>query len=59
LRDKRCLRASESESRWNATLKWEPKVPLRDGLARTIEYFDALLRNRGRVRNYSASELRA
>src|SRR5580704_13046751 len=26
-------------------LKWEPKVPLEQGLARTIEYFDGLLRN--------------
>jgi UDP-glucuronate decarboxylase len=26
-----------------AILKWEPKVPLRDGLRQTIEYFDALL----------------
>jgi UDP-glucuronate decarboxylase len=24
-------------------LDWEPKVPLADGLARTIAYFDALL----------------
>jgi UDP-glucuronate decarboxylase len=27
-----------------AMLGWEPKVPLREGLERTIEYFDALLR---------------
>jgi UDP-glucuronate decarboxylase len=26
-------------------LKWEPKVPLEQGLARTIEYFDGLLRS--------------
>jgi UDP-glucuronate decarboxylase len=26
------------------TLGWEPKVPLREGLGRTIEYFDRLLR---------------
>jgi UDP-glucuronate decarboxylase len=26
-----------------AILNWEPKVPLRDGLRQTIEYFDALL----------------
>jgi UDP-glucuronate decarboxylase len=26
-----------------AMLQWEPKVSLRDGLARTIEYFDRLL----------------
>jgi UDP-glucuronate decarboxylase len=25
------------------TLDWEPKVPLRDGLIKTIAYFDALL----------------
>lgn len=28
-------------------LGWEPKVPLRDGLARTISYFDHLLTNGG------------
>jgi UDP-glucuronate decarboxylase len=27
-----------------ATLGWEPKTPLAEGLARTIEYFDGLLR---------------
>ena len=27
------------------TLKWEPKVPLEQGLAKTIEYFDGLLRS--------------
>jgi UDP-glucuronate decarboxylase len=26
-------------------LQWEPNVPLREGLGRTIEYFDELLRN--------------
>ena len=26
-------------------LKWEPKVPLEQGLAKTIEYFDGLLRS--------------
>ena len=26
-------------------LKWEPVTPLRDGLAKTIEYFDNLLKN--------------
>ena len=26
-------------------LGWEPKVPLREGLAKTIEYFDSLLKN--------------
>ena len=25
------------------TLDWEPKIPLREGLERTIAYFDALL----------------
>jgi UDP-glucuronate decarboxylase len=30
-----------------AMLQWEPKVPLREGLAKTIEYFDGLLRRRG------------
>jgi UDP-glucuronate decarboxylase len=29
-----------------STLGWEPKVPLREGLARTIRYFDALLSGR-------------
>jgi len=29
-----------------ATLGWEPEVPLRDGLVRTIAYFDALLSGR-------------
>jgi UDP-glucuronate decarboxylase len=27
-------------------LKWEPKVPLRTGLERTVEYFDSLVRQR-------------
>ena len=26
-------------------LGWEPTVPLREGLAKTIEYFDTLLKN--------------
>ena len=30
-----------------AMLQWEPKVPLREGLAKTVEYFDRLLRRRG------------
>jgi UDP-glucuronate decarboxylase len=30
------------------TLDWEPRTPLSDGLPRTIEYFDALLRRHGR-----------
>src|SRR5271169_693521 len=30
-------------------LKWEPKVPLDQGLARTIEYFDGLLRSNQQV----------
>jgi UDP-glucuronate decarboxylase len=29
-----------------AMLGWQPKVPLRDGLAKTVEYFDGLLRSR-------------
>lgn len=29
------------------TLGWEPKVPLRDGLAKTIAYFDGLLKEIG------------
>jgi UDP-glucuronate decarboxylase len=28
-------------------LGWQPKVSLRDGLSKTIEYFDGLLRSRG------------
>jgi UDP-glucuronate decarboxylase len=32
-----------------AMLGWQPKVPLREGLARTIEYFDGLLRSRSRA----------
>jgi UDP-glucuronate decarboxylase len=32
-----------------AMLKWEPKVPLREGLRHTIGYFDGLLRSRGIV----------
>jgi UDP-glucuronate decarboxylase len=28
-------------------LSWEPRVPLRDGLAKTIAYFDALLKDLG------------
>jgi nucleoside-diphosphate-sugar epimerase len=30
-------------SRARAQLGWEPKVPLREGLARTIEYFRSLV----------------
>jgi UDP-glucuronate decarboxylase len=30
-------------------LDWEPKVPLKDGLTRTIGYFEALLRARPRT----------
>jgi UDP-glucuronate decarboxylase len=30
-----------------ATLGWEPKVPLREGLAKTITYFDGLLKEIG------------
>ena len=32
-----------------AMLQWEPKVPLREGLDRTIAYFDERLRTRGRL----------
>ena len=31
------------------TLGWAPRVPLAEGLPRTIEYFDELLRRRGRA----------
>lgn len=31
--------------RANRLLEWEPRVPLEDGLARTISYFDGLLHN--------------
>jgi UDP-glucuronate decarboxylase len=30
-------------------LSWEPKVPLEQGLKKTIEYFDGLLRTNSRV----------
>ena len=30
-------------------LRWEPKVPLEQGLAKTIEYFDGLLRGNQQV----------
>jgi len=33
------------------TLDWEPRTPLAEGLPRTIEYFDALLRRHGRPRS--------
>jgi len=36
-------------SRARATLGWEPKVALDDGLKRTIAYFEALLAERGRI----------
>ncbi len=36
-------------ARARAVLGWEPTVELRDGLARTIGYFDRLLRESGRV----------
>src|SRR5437764_4079919 len=39
----------------SAMLKWQPKVPLADGLACTIGYFDERLRNRGQVRNLAAA----
>jgi UDP-glucuronate decarboxylase len=31
-------------------LRWSPKVPLREGLVRTIDYFDTLLSNPGEAR---------
>lgn len=34
-------------SRARDTLGWSPSVPLRDGLSKTIEYFDDLLRTQG------------
>jgi UDP-glucuronate decarboxylase len=30
-----------------ATLQWQPRTPLEDGLRRTIDYFDGLLRSHG------------
>ena len=30
-----------------ATLDWEPATPLKDGLSRTIQYFDQLIRDDG------------
>jgi UDP-glucuronate decarboxylase len=38
----RCPNIANARTR----LKWEPKVPLREGLQRTIDYFDSLLRAR-------------
>jgi len=40
-------------SKANEALSWAPKTPLREGLKRTIAYFDALLREPG-VRNVIA-----
>jgi UDP-glucuronate decarboxylase len=43
--DPRQRRPDISEAK--STLAWEPKVALEDGLVKTIEYFDRLLRARG------------
>ena len=39
------------------TLNWQPRVPLKEGLARTIDYFEALLasRNEDKVRKLSGA----
>ncbi|HEV7368119.1 UDP-glucuronic acid decarboxylase family protein [Arenibaculum sp.] len=42
-------------SRAKQVLDWEPKVPLRDGLSRTIAYFDGLLRRHGTVEALAAA----
>ncbi|HEB83967.1 MAG TPA: SDR family NAD-dependent epimerase/dehydratase, partial [Bacteroidetes bacterium] len=34
-------------TRAREVLGWEPKVPLREGLEKTIEYFDSKLRDDG------------
>jgi UDP-glucuronate decarboxylase len=39
----RCPDISQAEQ----LLKWQPKTPLRQGLTRTIQYFDQLLRKFG------------
>jgi len=36
-------------------LGWEPTIPLRDGLARTIAYFDALLKSNDMPANIAAA----
>ncbi|MEM8687605.1 MAG: GDP-mannose 4,6-dehydratase, partial [Pseudomonadota bacterium] len=36
-------------SRAKEQLDWEPKVPLKDGLAKTIDYFDHVLRTDGQA----------
>lgn len=36
-------------------LDWEPKIPLRDGLMKTIEYFDSLLRSNDMPANIAAA----
>ncbi len=36
-------------SRAKANLEWEPKVPLKDGLAKTIDYFDHVLSKDGQA----------
>lgn len=41
-------------SRARAMLGWEPKIPLREGVIRTVEYFQALLES-GRVRGTPSS----
>jgi UDP-glucuronate decarboxylase len=42
-------------SKARETLKWEPGVQLRDGLVKTIEYFDDLLRREDRPHEVGAS----
>ncbi len=37
------------------TLGWEPRVPLDDGLIRTIAYFDRMLVERGEARTESVA----
>lgn len=36
-------------------LNWEPKIPLRDGLVKTIEYFDTLLKSNDMPANIAAA----
>jgi UDP-glucuronate decarboxylase len=40
-------------SRAKSILKWEPKTQLREGLAKTIAYFDTILRKEGALRRES------
>ena len=38
--------AGRTSRKAKQVLGWEPKVPLREGLTKTIEYFDELIKSR-------------